>query len=142
MLRFSTALYCALATTCTASEVLSDEDLVPTVFLDELNMLQHSILKSTGFFVEKKSSLRLAVSGNPTTGYGWSVNHEMANGAFTVTEEYVTDPHAPGMVGVGGTYYFTIEAGPEEADGTISLAYGRSWEPAPVQSYEFPVHIF
>ena len=142
MLRFSAALSCVFAATCSASQVLSEEDLVSTVFLDELNMLQHSVLKSTGFFVEKEKSLRLAVAGNPTTGYSWEVNEEMANGAFTVTEDYIMNDAPPGMVGVGGMYYFTIEAGPEQAEGTISLAYGRSWESTPVSTYEFPVHIF
>ena len=89
------------------------------------------MLKTSGIFVERNNSIRLQVAGNPTTGYQWVFDEEMTNGAFTVTKDYVQNDAPPMMVGVGGMYYFTIEAGPTEAHGTISLGYKRSWEAEP-----------
>merc|ERR1712062_537664 len=104
-----------------------DDDLITTVFLDEYNQLQLAVLIAAGFFVERDDSLRLALIGNPTTGYEWSVNEDNTNGAFT---------------GVGGMYYFTIEAGSENGDGSISLTYSRANDLNATKQFEFPVHIF
>ena len=144
MLNFAIVLSSAFAATCAASQVLTDQDddIITTVFLDELNKFQHAVLKSTGFFVERDDSLRLALIGNPTTGYGWNVNESNANGAFTVTKEYVQDEVPEGFTGVGGMYYFTIEAGSEIGDGSIGLTYSRADDLNATKQFEFPVHIF
>ena len=98
---------------------------------------------AAGFFIEKDNSLRLALKGNPSTGYEWDFDQEPADGAFTVTTEYVQDEE-PGdgvMPGSGGMYYFTIKAGSEAADGTISLTYFRPVDLSVKLEYEFPIHI-
>ena len=144
MLNFAIVLSSAFAATCAASQLPTDQDdnLITTIFLDEYNQLQLAVLIAAGFFVERDDSLRLALIGNPTTGYEWSVNEDNTNGAFTVTKEYVQDEVPEGFTGVGGMYYFTIEAGSEIGDGSIGLTYSRADDLNATKQFEFPVHIF
>ena len=74
MLRFNAAL--ALATCTLASGpnyktllATMTSAVVTTVDLDKMNMIAKSVLMTSGFFVERNTSIRLAVHGNPTTGY-------------------------------------------------------------------------
>jgi len=76
--------------------------------------------------------------GNETTGYRWVADHSRPNLEF-IKDEYV--PHeweAPpdpetgsvpeGMVGVGGTHFFTFNA-VQPRQSQIKFEYVRPWEP-------------
>lgn len=50
----------------------------------------------------------MKVKENVTTGYTWSYNRTQKC-AVDIQDEYVTDKHAPGMVGVGGQRNYSIK---------------------------------
>ena len=104
-------------------------------------MLQESIFRTAGIYLEHGKEIRFSLSCNPSTGYEWNVK---ADDAFTVTQDFILDPAGfeEGMVGVGGTCYFTLKAGEEAGDGSFSLSYERSWEEGNLGDHEFPIHVY
>ncbi len=89
-------------------------------------------------------TLAIALPSNATTGYAWRVSREEAGVLVPGTPfgDEITDPHAPGMVGVGGmTQWRFVAARPGSA--TLSFAYGRPWErdapPAETATYRVRV---
>jgi inhibitor of cysteine peptidase len=86
-------------------------------FTDADNGKTEDITQGTKFAVQLKE--------NPTTGFQWNVT--LSPGLELVSDEYVTDAHAEGMVGVGGIRTWIILA---KDGGTqkFSAAYRRSWE--------------
>ena len=85
-------------------------------------------------YTAEADTVEFALAGNATTGYSWHV--EMAGDALELTKEnYVSDPAAPGMAGVGGTQYYGFKA---VAPGTavLTFSYFRDWEEdPPVSTY-------
>lgn len=89
-------------------------------------------------------TLVISLPSNATTGYTWTLsgsNIEVLNPGTPFGEE-ATDPHEPGMVGVGGnTSWRFLAAQP----GTVrlSFAYRRAWEtntrPAETATYTIVV---
>lgn len=71
--------------------------------------------------------LMVALSGTPTTGYGWEVEDEPATLARVEGVAY-----RPGstLIGAGGTFYFRYEA-TKTGEGQLSFAYRRPWEALP-----------
>ncbi|MDD4255570.1 MAG: protease inhibitor I42 family protein [Methanofollis sp.] len=67
----------------------------------------------------------ISLTENPTTGYSW--NTTLSAGLTLLNDTYTVDPHAEGMVGVGGTHLWLVRA---DAAGnqTFSAVYKRSWE--------------
>ena len=75
-------------------------------------------------------TLSIRLPSNATTGYRWQVAETYAD---TLTPgapfgDEITDPHAPGVVGVGGNTVWMFEAA-RPGTATLTFAYGRSWEP-------------
>jgi inhibitor of cysteine peptidase len=75
-------------------------------------------------------TLLITLPSNATTGYSWT----LSGGRIDVLApgspfgEEITDPHAAGMVGVGGvTSWRFLAAQPGTA--TLTFRYGRAWEP-------------
>ena len=68
----------------------------------------------------------IQLKGNPTTGYSW-IALESINVENKI--EYVSNPHKPGMDGVGGIFTITIKA-TTAGEGKLLLAYRRPWAPA------------
>jgi len=66
---------------------------------------------------------KMSVRENITTGYRWETQ-KSEQCAVTMRESYVVDKHEPGMVGVGGTKYFTIKAD-KVGECEISFTHGR-----------------
>lgn len=56
------------------------------------------------------NTLVLKLDSNATTGYQWVVLEQDAGKLELVSEDYATDPHPPGMVGVGGHQQFVFKA--------------------------------
>jgi inhibitor of cysteine peptidase len=72
--------------------------------------------------------IEISLEGNITTGYSWQVGELGGKAVVSLGEPaYVTRQHAPGMVGVGGTFTFELAA---VAAGTakLRLIYVRPWE--------------
>jgi predicted secreted protein len=103
--------------------------------------------------VESGKEFSIKIRGNPTTGYGWYLKNAEAisNSAvlkaknlneYESTNDYKTDPHAAGMVGVPGSYYFTFEAtasaGKKEA---LTFVYKRPWEKETEPIYTLTVNV-
>ena len=84
-------------------------------------------MNNEGITLTVGSEAKIALSSNPTTGYGWIVNKESPDGKFACEATYVPDSAAPGITGVGGTGTITIK-GLEEGEATLKAVYARSWE--------------
>lgn len=89
-------------------------------------------------------TLSIRLPSNATTGYRWQVAETYADiltpGAPFGDE--ITDPHAPGMVGVGGQTVWMFQAA-RPGTATLSFAYGRSWEPnaAPAETATYTITV-
>ncbi|MCE5254403.1 MAG: protease inhibitor I42 family protein [Actinomycetia bacterium] len=74
--------------------------------------------------------LKVALRGNPTTGYSWTVTQ--SDEAAAILESVGGPYYVPdtGLIGSGGVFTFVFKAvSPGEA--TLSLAYSRPWEDVP-----------
>ena len=71
------------------------------------------------------SVFTIALEENPTTGYQWEMSVDTESVAL-LSDRYVMDEAAPGMVGVGGTHFFYYQA---ESAGTsvINGVYKQAW---------------
>jgi len=89
--------------------------------------------------------VQVALPGNPTTGYSWSVT--MSNKDDTVLQQqgdpvYVQQSTDPSLVGGGGTFTFTFKAvGPGQV--ILNFGYARPWEQgvAPIQTYSATIDV-
>ena len=84
-------------------------------------------MNKEGITLTVGSEAKIALSSNPTTGYGWIVDKESPDGKFACEATYTSDQAAPGMTGIGGTGYITIK-GLEEGEAKLKAVYARSWE--------------
>lgn len=81
----------------------------------------------------------IKIHGNPTTGYSWILeeNSDKDNlkalnlNDFGSSENYETDAHPEGMVGVGGDYFFKFK-GVKEGSYNLRFIKKRVWEKSPV----------
>jgi len=80
----------------------------------------------------------IAVDSNPTTGYDWEVSYD--DNMLSLAEEEYSPDKEPGLVGTGGTQYFTLKA-LEEGNTEITLTYKRSWETDYAEQKVFNVDI-
>lgn len=80
-----------------------------------------------------KDVVKIAVAGNPTTGYEWKSTDTNLK---ILKEDYMVDEHEDGMVGVGGTYAWYVTA---EKAGTYTFGaeYKRAWEEEPIDRFFF-----
>jgi len=67
----------------------------------------------------------VGLAENPTTGYQWDMSID-GESVVLLSDTYVMDEAAPGMVGVGGTHFFYYQA---ESAGTsvINGVYKQAW---------------
>jgi len=80
----------------------------------------------------------IALDSNPTTGYDWEVSYD--DSMLSLVEEEYSPDKEPGLVGVGGTQYFTFKA--LKKGGTeITLTYKRSWETGYAEQKVFSVNV-
>lgn len=84
-------------------------------------------MNEKGITLSVGGEAKIALSSNPTTGYGWIVNKESPDGKFACEATYTPDPAPEMMSGIGGTGYITIK-GLEEGEATLKAVYARSWE--------------
>lgn len=75
-------------------------------------------------------TLRIALPSNATTSYRWTLAQTDADllAPGSPFGEEITDPHPPGMVGVGGATVWTFQA-VRPGTAILTFTYGRSWEP-------------
>lgn len=79
----------------------------------------------TAVNVTKGGIVGISLRENPTTGYSW--NTTLSAGLTLLNDTYTVDPHAEGMVGVGGTHLWLVRAD-AAGDQTFSAIYKRPWE--------------
>ncbi|WP_349311341.1 protease inhibitor I42 family protein [Brevundimonas subvibrioides] len=89
-------------------------------------------------------TMTVALGSNSTTGYQWQVS-DVEGGVLvpgTPFGEEIVEPHAPGMVGVGGTTHWHYLAARPGAV-TLTFTYRRAWErdtpPAQTERYRVVV---
>ena len=113
------------AVTTTAAE---DKKMV--TFTDADNGKSSDIAQGTKFTVQ--------LAENPTTGFQW--NATLSPGLELVSDDFQTTPHAEGMVGVGGTRTWIIQA-KDSGIQKFSASYRRSWEPVTGNETAYSVNI-
>jgi inhibitor of cysteine peptidase len=84
--------------------------------------------------------LQLTLDSNPTTGYSWALDGEIAPQLEQVGEaEYTAESTA---LGAGGTEVWTFKA-KSSGSGTLRLKYWRSFEPdaTPPETFDVTVEV-
>lgn len=79
----------------------------------------------TSISLKNGENFTLQLRENPSTGYAWELN--VSEGLSILNDNYTQDEAPEGMVGVGGTHTWIIEAvseGTQQANGI----YRRPWE--------------
>ncbi|MFC1933048.1 protease inhibitor I42 family protein [Chloroflexota bacterium] len=84
------------------------------------------------------SEFAIALDSNPTTGYDWEVSYD--DNMLTLGDKEYTMEKCPGLVGAGGTQYFTFKA-LKKGETKITLDYQRSWEGESINQKVFTVNI-
>ena len=89
-------------------------------------------------------TMAVALNSNSTTGYQWQVS-DVEGGVLTPGTPFgqeILEPHAPGMVGVGGTTHWRFIAA-RPGGVTLTFTYRRAWErdtpPAQTETYRVVV---
>lgn len=128
-----------LLTACTASVDASSSADAPPAASGEVEGVRGGDTRlSVG------QTLHIALPSNATTGYQWTVSGgdpailTPADG----NGQEVTDAHAPGMVGVGGSTHWRFTAA-RAGNTTLTFKYARAWErdtpPAETATYRVTV---
>ena len=84
-------------------------------------------------------TLTVELEGNPTTGYEWTASCDK-DGIVSVESRYTSDATDEALCGVGGEYTFTV-TGVAAGEVTVSFAYGRSWEDAPISTVVYQLSV-
>lgn len=82
-------------------------------------------------------TLAIELAGNPTTGYQWVVAECDTNRLEAAEPEYRPNSDA---IGAGGLYTFRFRA-LSSGPAPLRLAYRRSWEPDPIDTFSLTVAI-
>ena len=96
----------------------AEEEKSGVTFTEKENGTTADIAAHTPFAVQLKE--------NPTTGYSW--NASTGSGLAILSSDYQEDKHAEGMVGVGGTRTWTLQATGGSGNQTFTAVYRRPWE--------------
>jgi len=77
--------------------------------------------------VKLNDTFRVALAGNPTTGYLWNASVSKGLTILNPNGTYTQNPAAPNMTGVGGVFTWDVKA---ISNGTqnFSAIYKRPWE--------------
>ena len=97
----------------------------------------------TAVTIQVDDTLKIVLSGNPTTGFTWEV--ETVDAAILQQEgdvEYIPDTTEPEIVGSGGTFTFTFKA-IAIGQTPLRLVYHRPWESGipPAETFELSVTV-
>ena len=87
--------------------------------------------------IARGGQLQVVLSGNPTTGFEWTVDNTDESLLTSAGSTYTRDSD---MIGAGGTYRFQFNA---VAAGTVHLRLvnKRSWESTVAETFEVTVKI-
>lgn len=90
---------------------------------------------------ERDGALIVALEGNPTTGYEWMFESDLAAGCLSCGESEYTPYPATELLSTGGVFSFRFE--PVAAgEQTLRFAYLRSWEEnSTIETYEITVTV-
>ena len=81
-------------------------------------------------------TVKMTLESNPTTGYQWDAGIE-PEFLTIVNEDYISSSD---LLGAGGVQVFEFKA-LKTGKTNITMYYGRSWEPNPINTYSIPVNI-
>lgn len=86
--------------------------------------------------VKLNDTFRVALEGNPTTGYMWNASVTKGLTLLNPNGTYTQNPAAANMTGVGGVFTWDVKA---NANGTQSFnaIYKRPWENATANDTRF-----
>jgi predicted secreted protein len=95
--------------------------------------------------------LQVKIRGNPTTGYGWfiinlsnldqKVLKPLNLNEYNSTDDYITDTHPPGFVGVPGYYYFKFLPINISNGTLLTFVNKRPWEETDERTVNLTVKI-
>lgn len=86
--------------------------------------------------LSKRSVLTLRLAGNPTTGYGWSID---SAGLVELVGEPDYKPSSD-MIGAGGTYTFRFRL-IDKGESKLTMSYGRKWDVTAEPAKKFEITI-
>ena len=95
------------------------------------------------FKVKVGDVVAISLKGNPTTGYSWRTAKLDGKAVEQAGQpKYTTNPHRPGMVGVGGKFVFRFNAA-KSGKTQVHLEYVRPWEKniKPVQTFTATIEV-
>ena len=90
--------------------------------------------------VETGDIITISLRGSGSTGYSWSLVDHNGEVLELVEQDYQTDPHPTGMVGVPGTYTYRFKALASGAT-TLKMVYAQPWDKESAPADEFTVSI-
>lgn len=106
------------------------------------------------FNVNYDQTFRIKILGNPTTGYEWILKTDLLllnnSTSLLLVDEDNKGEYVPNsteingekqLVGSGGYFYFTFRSLKSSKINTLEFIYQRSWESAPIESFNLTVNI-
>ena len=105
------------ATGTTPAATTAQEEKSMVTFTDKDN--------GTTAEIAAQSKFAVRLEENPTTGYSW--NASTGSGLTILSSDYQEERHAEGMVGVGGTRTWILQA-TGSGDQVFAAVYRRPWE--------------
>jgi len=95
-------------------------------------VLDENFNEKTLFLSSDFQLFTVALQGNPTTGYSWTVKDFDQSLIKSVGEPvYQSETSTIPLVGQGGTFFFSFLTQGKEGEITLDFAYSRSWESNP-----------
>jgi predicted secreted protein len=79
--------------------------------------------------LELEGELRVSLKENPTTGFGWLLEHSGEPVCEVVSDDF---ENVKGEIGSGGVHHWHLRAR-QKGTGKIVLKYRRSWEDKPAE---------
>ena len=90
------------------------------------NSQAKSDLEKNGLTLSIGETATFILEQNLTTGYGWEINKNLANGLYSVTSEDKTASDSIGLRGSPGTKEITV-IGLMQGAATLQAAYVQPW---------------
>jgi predicted secreted protein len=125
------AVFGLMVLSCGCTSKSPDQERQPVIFTQENSSSLVNVPLSSNFAIQ--------LEANPTTGYSWN-NVTLSPGLELISAGYKEKTHPEGMVGVGGTSTWIINA-KDAGDQTFSTVYRRQWEPVTGNELNFTLTV-
>ncbi|MBR0277241.1 MAG: protease inhibitor I42 family protein, partial [Clostridia bacterium] len=86
--------------------------------------------------------MKISLVGNITTGFEWTLISTPTDKVSVSDYDYISDENPQNMVGVGGTFDFTVK-GVKQGNYSLEFGYARSWETdiPPIHKIKYDLYI-